>query len=60
MTTFSYLVLQIFVLFLESNSPDILNVCKTKLDDSIESGNFYETGNLPLICKDFITHIHGL
>ena len=26
--------------FLESNSPDILAVCETNLDDSIVSGNF--------------------
>ena len=26
--------------FLESNSPDILAVCETNLDDSIGSGNF--------------------
>ena len=26
--------------FLESNSPDILALCKTNLDDSIDSGNF--------------------
>ena len=26
--------------FLESNSPDILALCQTNLDDSIDSGNF--------------------
>ena len=26
--------------FLESNSPDILAICETNLDDSIDSGNF--------------------
>ena len=26
--------------FLESNSPDILALCETNLDDSIHSGNF--------------------
>ena len=26
--------------FLESNSPDILALCETNLDDSIDSGNF--------------------
>ena len=35
--------------FLESNSPDILALCKTNLDDSIDSGNFSVTGYLPLI-----------
>ena len=29
--------------FLESNSPDILPVCETNLDDSIYSGNFSDT-----------------
>ena len=28
--------------FLESNSPDILAICETNLDDSIDSGNFCE------------------
>ena len=35
--------------FLESNSPDILALCKTNLDDSIDSGNSSVTGYLPLI-----------
>ena len=26
--------------FLESNSPDILVLCETNLDDSVDSGNF--------------------
>ena len=46
--------------FLESNSPDILALCETNLDDSIESGNFSMTGYLPLIRKDSNTHMHGL
>ena len=46
--------------FLESNSPDILALCETNLDDSIDSGNFSVKGNLPLIQKDPITHMHGL
>ena len=46
--------------FLESNSPDILALCETNLDDSIDSGNFSVTGYLPLIRKDSITHMHGL
>ena len=46
--------------FLESNSPDILAVCETNLDDSIDSGNFSVRGYLPLIRKDSITHMHGL
>ena len=35
--------------FLESNSPDILALCETNLDDSIDSGNFCMRGCLPLI-----------
>ena len=35
--------------FLESNSPDILALCVTNLDDSIDSGNFFVKGYLPLI-----------
>ena len=46
--------------FLESNSPDILALCETNLDDSIDSGNFSLRGYLPLIRKDCTTHIHGL
>ena len=46
--------------FLESNSPDILALCETNLDDSIDSGNFSVRGYLPLIGKDSSTHMHGL
>ena len=46
--------------FLESNSPDILALCETILDDSIDSGNFSVRGYLPLIRKDSSTHMHGL
>ena len=46
--------------FLESNSPDILALCETNLDNSIDSGNFSVTGYLPLIQKDSSTHMHGL
>ena len=46
--------------FLESNYPDILALCETNLDDSIDSGNFSVKGSLPLIRKDSITHMHGL
>ena len=35
--------------FLESYSPDILALCETNLDDSIDSGNFSVRGYLPLI-----------
>ena len=46
--------------FLESNSPDNLALCETNLDDSIDSGNFSMRGYLPLIQKDYSTHMHGL
>ena len=35
--------------FLESNSLDILVLCETNLNDSIDSGNFFVRGYLPLI-----------
>ena len=46
--------------FLESNSPDILALCETSLDDSIDSGNFSVTVYLALIRKDSIAPMHGL
>ena len=46
--------------FLESNSPDILALCETNLDDSIDCGNFSVRGYLPLTRKDSVTHMHGL
>ena len=46
--------------FLESNSPDILNLCQTNLNDSIDSTNFSMEGYFPLIRKDSSTHMHGL
>ena len=46
--------------FLESNSPDILALCETNLDDSIDCGNFFVISYPPLIAKDSITHMHGL
>ena len=46
--------------FLESNSPDILALCETNFDDSIDSGNFSVRSYLLLIRKDFTTHMHGL
>ena len=35
-------------------------LCETNLDDPTDTGNFSERGYLPLIQKDFSTHIHGL
>ena len=46
--------------FLESNSPDILALCETNLDDSTDSGNFSVGGCLRLIRKDSSTYMHGL
>ena len=46
--------------FLESNSPDILALCETNVDDSIDSGIFSVRGYLPLIRKNSSTHMHGL
>ena len=37
--------------FVESNTPDILALCESDLDDSIDSGNFSVRGYLPLIRK---------
>ena len=46
--------------FLESNSPEILALCKTNLDDSIDSGNLSVRGYLSSIRKDSINHMYGL
>ena len=46
--------------FLESNSPDILALCKANLGDSIDSGNFSVRSYLPLIRKNSSTHMDGL
>ena len=46
--------------FLESNSPEILALCESNLDDPIDSGNFSVRGCLPVIRKDSSTHMHGL
>ena len=46
--------------FLELNSPDILALCESNLNDSIDSGNFSERGYLPLIQNNSSTHVHGL
>ena len=39
---------------------DILALCETNWDDSIDSGNFYVRSYLPLIQKDSVTCMHGL
>ena len=46
--------------FFESNSPDILALCETNLDESTDSGIFSVRGYLPIIRKDSSTHMHGL
>ena len=46
--------------FVESNFPDIFALCEANLDDSVDSGSFSVRNYLPLIRKDFITHMHGL
>ena len=46
--------------FLESNSPDILALCETILDGSIDSGNFSVRSYLLLFQKYSSTHMHGL
>ena len=66
---FYYIDLRIFAVFVQvllnknlsliQNSPDILALCETSLDDSINSGDFSLRGYLPLIRKDSITHMHG-
>ena len=45
---------------LKLNSPDILALCETNLDDSIDSGNFSVTDYLPLIRNNSSTHMHDL
>ena len=46
--------------FLESNCPDILALCETNLDDSIDSGNFSVKRFFPLIRQDSVTLMHDL
>ena len=46
--------------FIKSNSPDILALCETIFDNSIDSCNFSVTAYLPLIRKDSVTHMHAL
>ena len=45
---------------LESNSPDILALCETNLDESVDSANFSVRGYFRLIWKYSSTHLHGL
>ena len=43
-----------------NRTPDILALCETNLDDSIDSSSFSVRGYLPLIRKDSGAHMHGL
>ena len=45
--------------FLELNSPNILGLCETNLNDSIDSGNFSVRDYLLLVRKDSTTHMHA-
>ena len=45
--------------FPESNFPDILALCETNLDDSIDCSNFCVRDCLHLIRKDSSTPMHG-
>ena len=47
-----------FESFFKSNSPDILPLCETNLEHSIDSRNFYERCYLPLIQKYSVTWMH--
>ena len=38
----------------------LLTLCETNVDGSIDSGNFFMRGYLPLIQKDSSTHKHDL
>ena len=46
--------------YLASNSPDIFALREKNLYDSIDCGNFFGRGYLPLIQKDAIGHMYGL
>ena len=46
--------------FFQPNSPEILALFETNLDDAIDSGNFSVRGYLLLIQKDSSTHMHGV
>ena len=45
---------------LSLNFPDILALCESNLDISIDSGNFSMRGYLPLFQSNFVSHMHGL
>ena len=43
-----------------NQTPDIIVLCETNLDDSVDSGNFSVRGYLSLIWKDSTTHMQSL
>ena len=49
-----------FIANLELNSPNILALCETNLDDPIDFGKLSVRGYLPLIWKGSSTHMDGL
>ena len=46
--------------FFQPNSPEILALCETNLNDAIDSGNFSVRGYLLFSQKDSSTHMHGV
>ena len=46
--------------FLALNSPNVLALSETNLDDLTDSGNLSVMGYLPLFWKDSVTHMHSL
>ena len=57
---FCFSVVNLICLVSARTSLNILAVCETNLDDSIDSGNFFVRGYLPLIQNDSSTHMYGL
>ena len=45
--------------FIESSSPEILDLSERDWDDSNDCGFFFARGYLPLIWKDSVVHIHS-
>ena len=43
-----------------NQTPDIIVLCETNLDEPVDSGNFSVRGYLSLIWKDSTTHMHSL
>ena len=45
--------------FLESSYPSIFSLCETNLVDSIDFSNCSVRGDLALIRKEYVAHMHG-